>query len=46
VEVAQIMERKTKDCFGKHCAGCKDFFICPEHWGEEDDMAFGEGEIG
>ena len=22
-------------CFGLACHGCKRFFGCPEHWGEE-----------
>ena len=24
-------------CFGAACRGCKRFFECPEHWGEEGD---------
>lgn len=24
-------------CFGQACRGCKRFFECPEHWGDNDE---------
>ena len=30
---------QTKECFGDKCMGCKEFFSCPEHWGNGDQWS-------